>query len=104
VNDQTLDLVDHWVIERAAFPRIAKPGIVVVSMGYPGVEEDLRLEGVQAVDDFQSFMMYLLRNAKEGGRDSEFLSVAQRCCELAHVDGLGRNETELVDDVTELSG
>jgi hypothetical protein len=77
---------------------------VVVSVRYPGIEEDLRLERVQAVDDFQSFMMDLLRNAKKGCRDSEFLSVAQRRCELAHVDGLGRNETELVDDVTELSG
>jgi hypothetical protein len=77
---------------------------VVVSVGYPGVEEYLRLESVQAVDDSQSFTMDLSRNAKEGGRDSKFLSVTQRCCELAHVDSLGRNETEFVDDVTELSG
>ena len=77
---------------------------MVVSVGYPGVEEDLRLESVQAVDDFQGFIIDLSRNAKEGGRDPKFLSVTQRCCELAHVDCLGRDETELVDDVTKLSG
>lgn len=43
------------------------------------------------------------RNAKKSGRDSEFLSIAQRCCELAYVDSLGRNETELVNNVIELS-